>query len=111
MDVNSTEICQLKGLENQKIVSTDRKIDRHTRCEHGKRKHCCKQCKAAEFCQVNGLKSINVVSINRKIDRHTKCEHGKRKYFCKQCQGGGICQHFNRKSTCRACKENALFNI
>ncbi len=50
------------------------------KCEHGKRKSCCKECGGGQI-----------------------CEHGKQKPYCKECGGASICEHGRQRSKCKTC--------
>jgi len=50
------------------------------KCEHGKTKRDCKECKGSNVCQ-----------------------HNKRKTLCKECCGGNLCKHDLQRSCCKKC--------
>lgn len=86
------------------------------KCEHGKEKNRCKECKGSDICDHNKRKSRCKECKGSEICEHDKqknlckeckgsqiCEHDKRKYFCKECEGNGICEHNKRKNRCKEC--------
>ena len=72
MDLNS-EFCGLCVIKETK------------KCEHGKQKANCKDCKGSGI-----------------------CEHGIQKYYCHDCKGGGICIHDKYKRYCKECGGNSF---
>ena len=53
---------------------------KNTKCNHGKRKISCKQCKGSQICQ-----------------------HGRQRSSCIPCKGGSVCLHQKQVATCRIC--------
>ena len=52
------------------------------KCEHGRRKNECKDCKGASI-----------------------CEHDRIRIQCKDCNGSQICQHNKQRSRCKECQK------
>ena len=68
------------------------------KCEHGKRKSRCKDCRGSQICEHGKIKSRCKNCGGSEI-----CEHKKRKSECKECKGSQICEHGKRKSVCKDC--------
>ena len=86
------------------------------RCEHGKNKNICKECKGCQICEHNHIKSTCRECKGGSICEHNKirskcvecggnevCKHGKNKHFCKECKGSQICEHGRQKHYCKVC--------
>jgi hypothetical protein len=62
---------------NQKMLQWRTK----NKCEHGRQKSACKECKGGSV-----------------------CEHDRLRTTCKECKGGAICKHNLHRADCRECK-------
>jgi hypothetical protein len=72
-------------------------------CEHGKRKHRCKECGGCSICE-HGREKYHC----KECGGSAFCEHGKRKSHCKECGGGSICEHGRQKYHCKECGGSAF---
>ena len=79
-DMNKVELSIALGLGP--II--ERQKGGGAKCQHGKIKRFCVQCRGSAI-----------------------CPHGIRKYVCKPCGGSQLCKHFNQKHQCRECKMSA----
>lgn len=59
------------------------KQPKEKKCNHGRKKYLCRDCKGGGI-----------------------CEHLKQKTFCKICKGSGICDHGNNRYICKECKKH-----
>ena len=84
-----------KYLYNDKIVIWDGKI---IRCEHGKKKQDCKDCRGSQICMHGKFKRIC-----KDCGGTALCEHGKFKRSCKDCGGAAFCKHGKFKNACKDC--------
>jgi hypothetical protein len=86
------------------------------KCEHGRYKFQCRNCKGSIFCEHNRQKSIckecggSAICEHNRIKYNCKdcksasiCVHNKRRYRCVHCKGGSICEHNILKSRCILC--------
>jgi hypothetical protein len=91
------------------------------KCEHGKRKTYCVDCKGGAICEHNTVKYTckeckgSALCIHYKTKSLCKickgnsiCEHNKNKRNCIECKGGNICEHLKVKSYCVDCKGTYL---
>jgi hypothetical protein len=66
---------------------TNRRVsDASRRCEHGRERHRCKDCKAL------GAGGTSI------------CEHNRRRDRCSECSGSQICEHSRQRGRCSVCK-------
>jgi hypothetical protein len=54
--------------------------ERPKKCEHGRQRYRCKECKGCSI-----------------------CGHGKRRHRCRECKGCSICEHNRHKDRCKDC--------
>ena len=78
--------------------ATIKKTKPRKHCEHGKRKHRCKECGGASICE-HGRQKPQC----KECGGSAICEHGRRKTQCKECGGTAICEHGRRKARCKEC--------
>ena len=87
------------------------------KCEHGKRKYFCRDCKGSAFCihdrrkdRCRDCKGSSFCIHDKTKERCRDCKgsvfciHDKRKTDCRDCKGSAFCIHNKRKATCRDCK-------
>jgi len=70
----------------------------YKKCEHGRQKHSCRDCRGSSVCLHNRQKSQCKPCGGKSI-----CIHDRIRSKCKDCGGGSICIHNKVKSHCRAC--------
>lgn len=68
------------------------------KCEHGRQKYFCKDCKGNGICE-HGKRRSDC----KKCGGSQICEHNKPRNRCKGCAGVGICQHGRVRSRCKEC--------
>jgi hypothetical protein len=68
------------------------------KCEHGRIKSICKECRGSSICEHGRIKSQC-----KECGGSSFCEHGRIKSTCKECGGSSICEHGTRRSTCKEC--------
>lgn len=73
------------------------------KCEHGKHKYYCRDCKGAGICEHGKVKSHC-----KNCGGSAFCEHGKLKSRCQGCGGSELCEHEKRKSHCKICLGSAF---
>lgn len=69
------------------------------KCEHGRQKQACKECKGSRMCDHGKIKYRC-----KECGGIAFCEHGKRKQECKECGGNQMCEHGRRKCRCKECE-------
>ena len=87
-----------------------------SKCEHGRQKSQCKDCRGSQICEHNKRRNICKVCGGSQVCEHNKlkgqckecggsqiCEHNKRRSRCKDCGGGSICEHNKLRSQCNEC--------
>ena len=72
----------LKCLENKKMYKENEK------CEHGRLKEICCECKGSQICHHNNRRSTCRACGGKQI-----CPHNLQQSVCRACGGGSICQH------------------
>lgn len=89
------------------------------KCEHGKRRCRCKECKGVSICEHNreridcrDCKGTNFCLHDKRKTQCRECdgssfckEHGCRKNMCKECKGVNICEHNKQKNECKKCTD------
>ncbi len=68
------------------------------KCEHGRRKSTCKECKGSSICEHDRIRSTC-----KNCKGGSVCEHGRRRSACSDCKGGSRCEHDRIKSVCKEC--------
>ena len=81
-----------KCLDNKKLYKENRK------CERGKLKEICCECKGSQICHHNKRRSTCRACGGKQI-----CPHNLQRSVCRACGGGFICQHQKVRSKCRSC--------
>ena len=86
------------------ITSCDNKIRKKTyKCEHGRQKSQCKDCKGGSICEHKHIRSTCKDCKGGSI-----CKHDCRRSICKVCKGGSICKHERERSKCKDCKGGSI---
>jgi hypothetical protein len=91
------------------------------KCEHGKAKNECKECKGVSICEHNKRRAVCITCQGNQICEHNKrrsrcveckgsqiCEHNKVRSVCKSCEGGSICEHGKIRSNCKECDGGSI---
>ena len=91
------------------------------KCQHGRQKARCKECKGSQICEHNKDRARCKESGGSQICIHKKfkevckeckgsqiCEHDNFKASCKECKGSQICEHKKNKSSCKECKGSSF---
>jgi len=86
--LKSCDECRVK----QKIARENYK------CEHGRQKSRCKDCKGGYICEHNREKNKCKECGGASI-----CEHNRVRVQCKECSGASICEHNKFRNTCKKC--------
>ena len=81
-----TKYC-IKCLDNKKMYKENRK------CEHGRLKEICCECKASQICEHNKRRSTCRTCGGKQISRHNLQQS-----VCKKCGAGSICKHKKARS-------------
>jgi hypothetical protein len=74
-----------------------------SRCEHGRTRYSCRDCKTL------GIGGKGICEHNRERSRCRECggtgvcEHGRRRRECTKCGGTGVCEHGQRRNRCIKC--------
>ena len=100
-------ISKKNGKETKKCLKCRDIMKKYIiKCEHGRQKHQCKECKGSGICEhgrhKHQCKECKGISI---------CEHGRQKQRCKECKGSSFCNHGRRKSRCKICCDALVITI
>lgn len=92
-----------------------------SKCEHGRIKYRCKECKGNSICSHGRIKGVckecggsqlclheKVKSTCRICEGSAFCIHDKYKNSCRECGGGRFCEHNNIKYTCKECSGSQI---
>jgi EsV-1-7 cysteine-rich motif len=69
------------------------------RCEHGRARSACAECKGANRCAAHN----KMKDTCKECKGPGICEHGIRRYFCRECKGKGTCEHKGDRRACNIC--------
>jgi hypothetical protein len=84
--------------EHGRIKSKCRECKGGSICPHAREKSQCKECGGSQICPHDRIKSRCKECKGSSI-----CPHDRVKSQCKECEGGSICPHDRIKSTCKEC--------
>lgn len=73
------------------------------KCEHGRQKSQCRECKGSSICEHDRQRRQCIECKGSSI-----CEHDKRRTRCIECKGSSICEHDRIRSRCRECKGSSI---
>ena len=84
----------------------DKKRKESSKCEHGKQRAHCKDCKGSAICE-HGKQRAHC----KDCKGSAICEHNRMRYRCKDCEGLGICEHGKRRDYCKECSDPIKLTI
>src|SRR5579862_5164914 len=76
-----------------------------SRCEHGRKRSRCKDCKGGSICEHNRIRSQCKDCKGGSI-----CQHNRIRTACKDCKGSQICVHQRYRSRCSRCSPRGSYN-